>query len=496
MSKEIEINTFLNDLAKIYIQNPNLTITSDTIYHKLMNYDFSEEELKDRRIKNLFDEWIGYFKNKKNINVFNADWQPRFLQFSSNKYSSARCIKLYLSFPKDKIYECVNKVFEYIAKKNMPTRSKVSDILRSDSVVIRLERESDARKVIQFVNNDAELNNCSKKTNPFLLKQGNIGIGYDYMLSYNSVLSLLLEMYFKYCRLNNKLNEVSLETFREYVNNFHNNVFNNKQALEIFLKNEEVAEDLDRFYGDKVALIRNYDEVIGLIKQSLNPNMNIEEYFAFYKNTLREEKTKTKYNKFADILGQEKNNSYKKAVELLNEYIRYAELKYGGYNVTDYLERYMKGNNNAITRDNGYRQKFELYLPTDMIKFITNNNIKEYVNNHLTKKIKKQTPIEGYNLFLNACIETYKKYGANQVYNAIGSGLNGDYGYFTNGKVGYRDMMRQVNFSESINIYCQMIVKTYGNGILLTDNLYENCVNAIGNMVIGEYNNQIKGRPM
>ena len=53
MNRILEINKFLTDLAKIYSQNPNLPITSDTIYSYLMNYGFSEDELKNRKIKGL-----------------------------------------------------------------------------------------------------------------------------------------------------------------------------------------------------------------------------------------------------------------------------------------------------------------------------------------------------------------------------------------------------------------------------------------------------------
>jgi len=216
--------------------------------------------------------------------------------------------------------------------------------------------------------------------------------------------------------------------------------------------------------------------------------MNLEQYFSFYNNCLDDAKTRKNYNKNAEIMGKEKDNSYEKAVSLLNEYIRYAELKYGGYSVTNYLERYTSGNRRAITRDNDYRNKFIIYLSSDMIKFITNNNIREYVNAHLSKKIKSEISLKGYELFLNACIETYKKYGANQVYDAILSGLDGNYSYFTNGTVGYREMMMQADFSKDINIYCQMIVKTYGSGIRLTDNLYENCTNSIASIVQMQYN--------
>ena len=69
------------------------------------------------------------------------------------------------------------------------------------------------------------------------------------------------------------------------------------------------------------------------------------------------------------------------------------------------------------------------------------------------------------------------------MYNAITSGLNGDYGYFTNGTSGYRNMMAQTDFSKDINAYCKMVIQEYGNGIHLSNHLYENATNSIINMV-------------
>ena len=103
-SREIEINEFLKYFARLYEQNPNLPIESDTIYSHLANYGLTQEEINDKDIRFNFDKWIEFFRNKSNINVFHTDRQNRFLHFRNAKNLSAKCVKLYVSLPKDKIF--------------------------------------------------------------------------------------------------------------------------------------------------------------------------------------------------------------------------------------------------------------------------------------------------------------------------------------------------------------------------------------------------------
>lgn len=495
MNRDFEINNFLNHLAKIYSQNPNLSISSDTIYHYLMNYDMSQYEIENNDIRNYFDEWYEHFKQIKNIDVWHSENQTRFLQFSHGN-PNLKCVKLYLSFPKDKIYECVNKVFEFVASNKMVTHSKVADMLRSDSVVLRLDSIEDVEKVINFVNNDLNLSNSCKKTNPFLIKEGHVGIAYDHMLSYNSTLSFLLEQYFKYCRMYNRFNEVSSSTFKEYVDNFRRNVFSNEKNCFIFLKNPEIFCELSRFNQDKAKLICNYEEVMQLISLCLDPNMTLDKYFSFYNQCLSEQITNQRYSKYNSMMnGQNVSLTAEDPVELLNEYIKYTEKKYGGANISKYLNSYVKGNTMAITRDNGFRNRFRANLTPELILEITNNNIVEYIKSHIENKPSKNNSASNYEIYLNACIATYRKYGANQLYNAIINSINGDYSYFTNSNGGYRDIMISRNFTNEVYGYCMLIIKTYGDGLHLSNNLYVDCTNAIVSYV-KQQNGELKPKLM
>lgn len=504
-SREIEINEFLKYFARLYEQNHNLPIESDTIYSHLANYGLTQEEINDKDIRFNFDKWIEFFRNKSNINVFHTDMQTRFLQFRNAKNLSAKCVKLYVSLPKDKIFGGVNKIFSFVAGNNMSTHSKVADRIRSDSIVIRLNEAADALKVIDYINNDNELSYSCKKTNPFLFRQGNVGIAYDDMLSYNSTVALMLEQYFKECRKKRAFNKVSLEHFRDFSNRFYNTIFKNRDKLIDFLEWPDVRNDLHRFYRNKGAMIVNYEQVMRLILESLNPKMKLEQYLSFYKRCLNDENTQEMINYYNDLLTNSygsKNGSFLQRlfpqklklpneqpifptnddVELLNSYIEFAAQKYGEENVADYLLRY-KDNPLAITRTNNFRNRFIANLPYDMILQITNNDIVGYVQKHLKAKgiakLSATNDKEDYNLFIEACIATYNKYGNSQLIDAISNAAFGDYGYFTNEN--YRRAMRQRNLAPQINNFCNLIIQQYGV-TANSNNLYDMCADSIMNL--------------
>ena len=173
MNNPVEINEFLKYYAKIYKQKPELPILRDTIYHGLMTYGLKEEEKQDNSIKYMFNKWIEHYKNT-NLIVYESELQKRFLQFhSSNGRNSEDYVKIYVTFAKEDIELCVMQIFDFIGQNKFETYSKVSDVIRSDAIVLRMANINDAKKVINFINTNLYLSSKARKTNPFLIKNGN-----------------------------------------------------------------------------------------------------------------------------------------------------------------------------------------------------------------------------------------------------------------------------------------------------------------------------------
>lgn len=478
MNRYQNMEQFLHFFASIYIQNPDLEIDRDTIYSNLAIYGLTDEEIKDREIGDNFQSWINNFQNDPNLAVYYTDKQPGFLQFHNKKSLGDKHVKLYLSYPKDKINHCVNKIFKYIADQDMPTCSKVSHKLRSDSVVLRMANFNDAAKVINYINGDYELSTSAKETNPFSIKHGVVGIAYDDMLSYNMTLSYVMEEYFNYCRANNVLSYVSVEHFREYANQYFTDNFKSRDSICEFSEKDFVISRKHRFNNIGEELL-NYEQVLHLICLSLNENANINDYRDFYSKVADKQYSKEKidyYNSVVNNNVMQQTEVSGNEIRLVNSYIDLAMKKYGPDKVHLYLEDYVRGNVKSITRNNDLRDLFEKYMTPSKLVSIT-GNIEDYVNNYIqTKKQNEQDrAIDNYNMFLYASIETYKKYGYKQLYRAVIEGTNGNYNYFTNGNNGYRNYLSQNVLPKDILNYCGTAIQMYNNSEPSNDVINEYC---------------------
>ena len=136
MMNNNETNNFIMYMAKIYMQNPYLEINNDTIYSELMRYGISDAELKNNSLLNEFTNLKNHY-NKGNVRAFVHPGQVNFLQLWNVKgeVQPENLIKIYLSFPKENMEECVQIIFDYIDRNNISSHSKLANKIRSDSVV-------------------------------------------------------------------------------------------------------------------------------------------------------------------------------------------------------------------------------------------------------------------------------------------------------------------------------------------------------------------------
>lgn len=472
-----EIDNFIKYYASIYEQNPNVDITTDSIYHGLKVYGMTNEQYNNRSIINELYNLEKSFKSSPNLKVYFDDAQPGFLQFQ-NRYAQidSKCVKLYFTTTKENMELAAKEIFGFIDKNNIGTFSKISQDVRADSIVVRVPNIGEAEKVIDFINNNQKLKSISGIKNPFLYQEGLVGIGYDDLLSYNTIVSELVKNYLQDLKEKNMLGSANINGFYDHVKNYYNDTFRNCSKI-TEIENDEHYKELggtDRF-GSIGYAINNYEQVTRLILNVCNGSMNLENYFNFYydarlvkKNEefikYYEETYKRKKDKFGkENVTQILNDN--KCVELLNEYILYAYSKYGS-DLVLYLNDYINGNKNAITRDNNYRQRFSI-LPPNMVFQITKGNLNGYVNSILSNYYNNNNSLEpGYSIFCNSAIETAAKYGYQQLYDAIDEAKKGNFMYFTNGTNNNRDNLAKYVSPNMIDNYC----KYYLNSIGISEN--------------------------
>lgn len=362
MNRVEQIEGFLKYISKLLEQNPQLKITDDLMYDRLMNYGLNNEEMQKPNIKYLFSNWVNKYQSAKNLHVYESNLQPGFLQFRSRSAIYSNVIKLYLSFPRDKMEQCVNIIFDFIEQNNIMSASKVSDSLRSDSVVLRLTNKEEANKVINFINQNPILCQSAKSTNPFVMKAGICGVGYDDMLSYNSCVSDILAQYFQKLKQENRLPSASHQDFYQFVYEFYHNSFINCTSLAKFIQNSHFQQDIDR--QDTVEqVIVNWKQIIELFINHLYSDMNMSKYYQLYDHFGNQISTNNLANQYHDIVlninpDLLKNGASNKR-KIVEDYIQYGMEKYGIEGITKYLDYFKKtGSYDYITRDNNFRTRF------------------------------------------------------------------------------------------------------------------------------------------
>ena len=447
MNNPVEIDEFLKYYAKIYKQNPGLPILRDTIYHGLMTYGLNEEEKQNKSIKYMFANWMEHYKNT-NLIVYESELQKRFLQFhSSNGRNYEDYVKIYVTFAKKDMESCVMHIFDFINQNKFETYSKVSDVIRSDAIVLRMANIIDAKKVINFINTNSYLSSKARKTNPFLIKNGVVGLASDRNLSYNSTIAFLITKYYKSV---SNYDNVNYENFKLFAQNYYNDVFINQTRLEEFMHETEFISNKKRFDSEG-EILANYYEIFKLINISFNEYTNLNDYYNHIAMA-QNESTFKRLTKYYDASVQsldnrsELDNINKK--DLLDQYILYALKKYNSdVDTINCLKSYINGNKKAITRDNNFRDNFIKYLSPNEIIYITNNKINGYVENFKTNIAENRENL--YNLLQEAFIATYNKYGFTHSKIALATLISQNNGsHITNGNNNYRNRLSKYSHEE------------------------------------------------
>ena len=482
-----EMDDFIKYHAKLYIQNPSLPITDHTIYNSLKQYNLTLEEIQSPNISNQLLKLEYDYSKANHLHVYEDSNQPNFLQFFHWTYNTNNIstVKLYIGIPQNQIYNASRIIFDFIEQNKINSLSKISNKMRSDAIVLRIE-EKDAQKIINFINSNPELNKISRKTNPFTLKEGIVSLGYDDRLSYNSVISLYLSKYFQHLKNNNKLNEASIQGFTYFLVELYQNVFVNNIELKDFVDNNNVFEQ-DRFtsVGDA---INNYEQVTRLIIKTLSNQLNLPNYLQFIKECNDNQLQQNNIQQFDNIYSLQSNKNYNEAKDLLDSYIIYALKKYSSIPiVTRYLSTFLNGKDIGITRDNNYRSKLCSVDKSILIQ-IVGDNINDYIqqvsieNNLQNNNINIQ-----YFTFIEAIKETHKKYDIDHSFRALLASQQGNYDFITNDNNCRLKVMQNVNY-KNIRKICLIYLIEKGYDINNIDN------NEINTIFMKEINQELKNK--
>lgn len=413
-------------------------IDENTVYNNLIYLGISGVDID---ISSNFDGWINRFRNNHYINVFVDPNKNYFCHFISSGYNmDIHCkeIKLYIPIDREHIYDGANQLFDFLIGEKIQHMSKIGKHIRFDDIVVRVNNQEDADKIINFANNNLYLREGSLPLNPFIVHDGIVSITWDGNLSYNSVLSNWISEYINFEKENNNLDNVSYSRFYNYVSQMCDLLF--KEG--IGLKEHYNRAQMNNLFSiisnckDSYKLL-NYYDVTKLLLSFLGSNINKDGVYKYFDLVSDGNYQKQKMDEIDRLYSEreslDREEYLKQKKKVLGESFIYMCEKYG-YDETRirFLSFMEDGNYDKITRYKGARD------------LLINNNITKEILTEIAKEwtIKNMNIENTMNL---AFYDTYDKYDYYQAFSAIKKiFMERDFSQITN-RNGYRlQLMNQL----------------------------------------------------
>ena len=418
MNRKIDqADCFLKMWRDVAIENPEIDFTQNEnmIYHYLTRLNVP---LKERNVvldNYLFPKWLNRYSNINNIRC-RLHGNNYFCAFFNEQGVQKEYIKVYIPLDSEHIYDGANKILDYLTRNNIKHQSKVAKHIRFDNFVVRLHNIDDLDNLINFVNSDAYIKEGLLEPNPFVYTKNGLAVVCDGHISYNTTMAKFISIYIQARKINGQLNNIDIQDFKNYLNQYYKEVFLNK--------------DYDRFVNDfkNVSLENNdfvnYQQVLALIIKSLNPEFTYRQYKEHYKMC-------TYGNSNCDYLVEEKPNFINNNVEssiveshinvtkapnqtleiLLLDALSIMSNKYGRDNAIKSIQKYLVTNNaRLISRDNNLRQRIvNSNFAIDLSNVLNSNNLtlEQYIS---LLEQKNNLPHSNEECLTKALVETYNKY--------------------------------------------------------------------------------------
>lgn len=392
---------FLDYLKDYYLSNPESSISYSKIYDLLKSFNVQKGQRQEIKKINLLP--VQYELNKK-FQRFRTSSDYFWTTENRNKKTDSEflstmynAIKLYVAVDAENIYNVALKTISLMNENNIVYRSEISKELRNDAFVVRVSSKEEAIKVMKFINSMKYKSN--NKPNPFTLSLGNIGMTLDGRLSYNTILSKLLEHYLQQKKNSLTLDNVSLKDLSDFI------------KKEISIKDNFSREKLIRGYNlqsnylDKV--IDDFISIGNIIIKNIDGTLTIEELLAMQERKLNKKENERHEYSYIEEISENDKTVAKYVLNLLSQY-------YETEQIHEIVDKYITtGNINYFTR---------------------RDNIRVYVYDNFTPDKLKVTLLQLANsALLDVSKDTLDKFNDKQIFDAINALLcDGKLNFFTN----------------------------------------------------------------
>lgn len=393
---------FLDEIKQFVVSNPNSdAINTKFIYSRLMFFGVTLEQGTNMSLKQFNYEWQKIYEQNNNINVFRSG-NRNFIYFSNGNLKGNE-IKMYIPLDYGHIKEGAKQLFDFISSSNITHQSKISDILRNDNLVVRVNSLEDAEKIVNFINNNSYLKEGLIKVNPFLANHSGVGFAMDNNESYNYTLCEIINNYINYLKSINRLDLLTVENLNIYINKLIPLV---------------VDPDLKDIYT--------------LISKTTNPNFQFNDFLEHLNNKLSDD-----YDHSRQRITNP-NHYFEKAIKVTENY-------HPGNSKVAIL-KYLKGDPMYFTNKERSRDGLVKYVhPGDIISIMREkvrnsgmqipNSDEMLIQNYLNimLNVKRELSNDEFNIIKDAYINTSKAYNIEQAREAMRRMLtNGNLNCFTN----------------------------------------------------------------
>lgn len=440
-----EMLAFLKHIYKIYKSNPKKNFDYDIVYEELMKCNLSRDD-KDllglpKNNFNLFQEWINHFKNASSINVLWDESWYHFCRFENDLEYSDNYIKIYIPVKYNNLKNDVINLFTFLNKNNIKHSSKVSNVVRSDNVIIRLDSKDTAslEKILEYIKNS---NISLNKPNPFVPTINGIGYMIESGISYNMEMAKLIDKYTKQL-----ISTKEIPNIMNFINFFNANV-ESKEVENIFN-----------------TLFKNNERIQNNPQQNINYEID---------NT----KISLLLNALSVTLNKYNLNQVKAALNMI--------LKYNDFSAIS--------NGNGITK---YRDELRKVFDSNSLKIVMQNFVIKYngIINNDDELVDAFCNIifnrDNIKIFVDACNTTLNKYDESQLRLAIINYYkNNDVMYFTrfdnnNNSINHRMRLQKIPNNQILNIIAQYLLANSITNIPKNENELINLfINSLSNNLV------------
>ena len=292
MNKKDRIDYFLKYLAKIAIQNPHINFNAynmeETIYNELKRCSTKDQE---RRIcldenngpkESCFEDWLKTYQDKEEIDVYiDMAWQYfcQFVSWNQDALVQSHNIKVYIPLDAGHIRSGAKLIFDFLTKEKISHVSKIGKEITNDNIVIRLVNKEDVERLINFVNSNKFLQEGILEPNPFCFQKDGIALTCDGDYSYNYTVATAIKLYLGKCQSENNLDQVSYESFYDFVVN---------QYIMEFI--EQVPTLFNQAFQLSINQKReNFKQIFQLMIKSQRPDFSFNDFITHYENTIPKE---------------------------------------------------------------------------------------------------------------------------------------------------------------------------------------------------------------